>query len=579
MIEVALPGQRGRLLFEPDPRPGRRAHATLFSSARFSASRRPTLDRPVGGLLLDEAPPKQQVTRFSMSKRDPAVRAFLENQVHIATEHFGELDPLDLDEYLAHDGFAALRACLETPPTEETRASVRCSPEQLIATIEKSGLRGRGGAGFPSGQKWRAVRQQPGDVKYVICNGDEGDPGAFMDRMILESFPFRVIEGLALAAVAVGAHEGIFYVRHEYPLAVRRVRAAIAAMEKRGWLGASLLGAGFPVAPERRRGRRGVCLRRRDGADRLRRRPARDAAPAAALPRRVGPLGQTDPHQQRRNAGAGSVDRAARRGKIRRHRHRQKQRHQGLRPRRKNPPRRLDRSADGHDAAPDRRRNRRRRGRRTADQGGANRRAFRRLRARQPDGHAGGLRIVARSRRDHGFGRNGGAGRLGLHGGHRALFPPVHPGPVLRQMHLLPRRHEADAGYSGQTLRGQGATRAPGGTGTPGPPGQRRQPVRPGQNRPESRALDPALLPRRIRGPLAGPLPGRPMRRACQVSSHRRLHRLHPLRPALPGPRHPDDALRAARNQPGPLHPLRHLPQGLPAKRHRGRHERVYNYH
>jgi NADH-quinone oxidoreductase subunit F len=120
-------------------------------------------------------------------------------------------------------------------------------PEQLIATIEKSGLRGRGGAGFPTGQKWRVVRQQPGDVKYVICNGDEGDPGAFMDRMILESFPYRVLEGLALAAVAVGAHEGIFYIRHEYPLAVRRVRAAIAEMEKRGWLGARLLGADFPL--------------------------------------------------------------------------------------------------------------------------------------------------------------------------------------------------------------------------------------------------------------------------------------------------------------------------------------------
>ena len=196
------------------------------------------------GLLLEEAAPQQQVARFSMSKRDPDVRAFLESQVHIATEHFGQLDPLDLDEYLAHEGFAALRRCLATPG-ENTNAAL--SPEQLIATIEKSGLRGRGGAGFPSGQKWRAVRQQPGDVKYVICNGDEGDPGAFMDRMILESFPFRVIEGMALAAVAVGAHEGIFYIRHEYPLAVRRVRAAMAEMEKRGWLGAALMGGAFPL--------------------------------------------------------------------------------------------------------------------------------------------------------------------------------------------------------------------------------------------------------------------------------------------------------------------------------------------
>jgi NADH-quinone oxidoreductase subunit F len=107
-------------------------------------------------------------------------------------------------------------------------------------------LRGRGGAGFPTGSKWRVVRAQPGDVKYVICNGDEGDPGAFMDRMILESFPFRIIEGLAIAAVVVGAREGIFYVRREYPLAVKRVRAAIAELERRGWLGGKLLGAGPP---------------------------------------------------------------------------------------------------------------------------------------------------------------------------------------------------------------------------------------------------------------------------------------------------------------------------------------------
>jgi NADH-quinone oxidoreductase subunit F len=196
------------------------------------------------GLLLEEEAPQRQVARFSMSKRDPDVRDFLENQVHIATEHFGKLDPLDLDEYLAHDGFAALRRCLQTPGQT---AQPALTAEDLLSTIENSGLRGRGGAGFPSGQKWRAVCRQPGDVKYVICNGDEGDPGAFMDRMLLESFPFRVIEGLAVAAVAVGAHEGLFYVRHEYPLAVRRLRAAMAELEKRGWLGPTLLGAAFPL--------------------------------------------------------------------------------------------------------------------------------------------------------------------------------------------------------------------------------------------------------------------------------------------------------------------------------------------
>jgi NADH-quinone oxidoreductase subunit F len=244
MIEVAVPGRASAYYSDLTP-----AQAGALLRRHFPAKgvlRRAgqLWTRMLDSLLLDEAAPQQQVARFSMSKRDPAVRAFLEDQVHIATEHFGKLDPLDLDEYLAHDGFAALRRLVETPPDKGDPGLVR---EQLIATIEKSGLRGRGGAGFPSGQKWRAVRQRPDAVKYVICNGDEGDPGAFMDRMILESFPYRVIEGLALAALAVGAHEGVFYVRHEYPLAVRRVRAAIAELEKRGWLGATLMGASFPL--------------------------------------------------------------------------------------------------------------------------------------------------------------------------------------------------------------------------------------------------------------------------------------------------------------------------------------------
>ena len=119
------------------------------------------------------------------------------------------------------------------------------TPDQVVSMIERSGLRGRGGAGFPTGAKWKMARHQQGKIKYVICNGDEGDPGAFMDRMLLESFPYRIIEGLAIAAVAVGAHEGIFYIRHEYPLAVKRVRAAIKLCQQRGWVGERLLGTDY----------------------------------------------------------------------------------------------------------------------------------------------------------------------------------------------------------------------------------------------------------------------------------------------------------------------------------------------
>jgi NADH-quinone oxidoreductase subunit F len=183
--------------------------------------------------------------------------------VHIATEQFGKIDPLNLDEYVSHGGFSALRRCLETATLETgttsngesvsakdvqvNDATSQLKPEQVIEWIERSGLRGRGGAGYPTGSKWRLARKQPGEIKYVICNGDEGDPGAFMDRMLLESFPYRIIEGLAIAAVAVGAHEGIFYIRHEYPLAVKRVRAAIKICQQRGWIGERLLGADYPL--------------------------------------------------------------------------------------------------------------------------------------------------------------------------------------------------------------------------------------------------------------------------------------------------------------------------------------------
>ncbi len=164
---------------------------------------------------------------------DPEVRSFMDVQVHIATEHFGAIDPLDFDEYLARDGFKALEVCRREK-----------SPEEIIAEVEKSGLRGRGGAGFPTGKKWSFVRSVEADTKYVICNGDEGDPGAFMDRLLLESFPYRIIEGMMIAARAVDSREGIFYIRHEYPLAVARIQEAIDKCRERGILGPGALGEG-----------------------------------------------------------------------------------------------------------------------------------------------------------------------------------------------------------------------------------------------------------------------------------------------------------------------------------------------
>jgi NADH-quinone oxidoreductase subunit F len=179
-------------------------------------------------LLTDE--PGNPVVRHAIDPREGPVCAFLGPQRHLATEYCGRLDPTDLDEYLRHDGFKALQRSLEY------------SPERIIDEVEASGLRGRGGAGFPTARKWAAVREAPGEPKYIVCNGDEGDPGAFMDRMLLESFPYRIIEGMAIAARAVGAEEGVFYIRAEYPLAVERITEALRECERRGLLGDSVMG-------------------------------------------------------------------------------------------------------------------------------------------------------------------------------------------------------------------------------------------------------------------------------------------------------------------------------------------------
>jgi bidirectional [NiFe] hydrogenase diaphorase subunit len=159
---------------------------------------------------------------------------FFEKQVRVATENFGKVDPESLDDYIATGGFKALRRVL----SEMTSAEVRDE-------ITESGLRGRGGAGFPTGLKWTTVAKANGERKYVICNADEGDPGAFMDRSVLESDPYRVLEGMAIAAFAVHASEGYVYCRAEYPLAVKRLQTAIRLAQKAGYLGDSIMDTSF----------------------------------------------------------------------------------------------------------------------------------------------------------------------------------------------------------------------------------------------------------------------------------------------------------------------------------------------
>lgn len=167
--------------------------------------------------------------------KDPVV-SFLEPQRNLSMRQIGTMNPTDFDEYVQQGGFAAFRKVL----TEMT-------PEQVINEVEIAGIRGRGGAGFPTSEKWKIVRSTESPQKYVICNGDEGDPGAFMDRMLLESCPFRILEGMMIAAKVVGANKGYLYIRAEYPLAVRRVNEAIAHLQEQGMLGENILGTGFSL--------------------------------------------------------------------------------------------------------------------------------------------------------------------------------------------------------------------------------------------------------------------------------------------------------------------------------------------
>ncbi|MCD6463518.1 MAG: NADH-quinone oxidoreductase subunit NuoF [Thermotogae bacterium] len=159
---------------------------------------------------------------------------FFTKQVKIATRNLGVIDPTDIDEYIGRDGYFAL-----------VKAVKEMTPEQVIEEIKASGLRGRGGAGFPTGLKWELGRKSKGDTKYIVCNADEGDPGAFMDRAILEGDPHTVIEGMVIGAYAIGASQGYIYVRAEYPLAIERLNIAIEKAREYGFLGKNILGSDF----------------------------------------------------------------------------------------------------------------------------------------------------------------------------------------------------------------------------------------------------------------------------------------------------------------------------------------------
>ena len=168
---------------------------------------------------------------------------FYEKQTRVALRNCGVINPENIDEYIAVDGYEALG-----------RVLTQMTPDEVIQVVKDSGLRGRGGGGFPTGQKWLFARQSQGDIKYVCCNADEGDPGAFMDRSVLEGDPHVVLEAMTIAGYAIGAHQGYIYVRAEYPIAIHRLQVAIKQAREYGFLGEDIFGTGFAFDIELRLG-------------------------------------------------------------------------------------------------------------------------------------------------------------------------------------------------------------------------------------------------------------------------------------------------------------------------------------
>ncbi len=194
-----------------------------------------------GGVLYQRVQPSNAGEIVSALGASPVERLRLDSQMpfftrqhRIVLENSGRIDPDRMEDYIARDGYLALSTALH-----------EMQPADVIAEVAKAGLRGRGGAGYPTGLKWETVAKATGSPKIVVCNADEGDPGAFMDRSVLESDPHRVLEGMAIAAYAVGASEGYIYVRAEYPLAVARLKTALRHAERHGLLGGDICGSHF----------------------------------------------------------------------------------------------------------------------------------------------------------------------------------------------------------------------------------------------------------------------------------------------------------------------------------------------
>ena len=257
----------------------------------------------IGGEVVEHLLYVDPATEQKVAKQDDIT--FYKKQVRIALHGCGSINPEDINEALGDGAFQGLAKALKMD-----RADV-------IKEILDSGLRGRGGGGFPTGRKWQFAYAQPDGEKYVVCNGDEGDPGAFMDRSILEGNPLAVIEGMIIAGYAIGAQNGYFYVRAEYPIAVNRLKIAIRQAEEIGLLGDNILGTDFSFRAQHPPGRGRVRLRRGNRSAQFHSGPARYAASPPAVPGRARACWALPDHrQQRRDAGLRALHHAQGHGRV-----------------------------------------------------------------------------------------------------------------------------------------------------------------------------------------------------------------------------------------------------------------------
>ncbi len=384
--------------------------------------------RPVQRLLYDWKDSKRQARIEEID--------FYQKQFRIVLRNCGVIDPDSIEEYIARDGYVALE-----------KALFEMTPDQVIDELKRSGLRGRGGAGFPTWLKWKLTKDVSSDVrKYVVCNADEGDPGAYMDRSTLEGDPHSILEAMTICGRTVGAAHGYIYIRAEYPLAIQRLETAIAQAREMGLLGKDILGSGFDFDIELRLGAGAFVCGEETALLTSIEGNRGHAGAAAALPLRAGPLGQADGDQQRRDLGQRPRDPHARAptgsrrsaptkskgtkvfaltGKIA---------NSGL----VEVPMGTTLREIIFDVGGGIRE-------RQGVQGGPDGRPFGRRHHEGPPRHAHRLRAPAATRLDHGLRRHDRHGRGRLHGGHRQVLPRLYRRRELRQVRPLQDRRPVAA--------------------------------------------------------------------------------------------------------------------------------------